>query len=114
MQLVHNSNRCDALLDLLLTKKEDSTTDMKVEGSLGSSNHEIREFKILQDVRKITSRTTDLEFRRVDFSLLWEFHLVWQVPSGNSIAEQRGSGAVVLSKITSSQDKNDPFQCAES
>lgn len=36
MQLIDGSTRCDTLLDLLLTKKEDPTKDMKAEGSLGS------------------------------------------------------------------------------
>jgi len=42
-------------LNLLLTKKEDPTTDMMDKGSPGSSNHAIREFKTLGEVRKINS-----------------------------------------------------------
>lgn len=45
-------------------------------------NHEIREIKILQEVRKINSVTTALDFRRVKFSLLLEF------PSENWIVEK--------------------------
>lgn len=73
-QLIDGSNRCDTFLDPLLSKKEDPTTDMNTESTLGG---EIREFKILEEVRKINSRTTTLNSTRAEFSLLWEIQLVW-------------------------------------
>lgn len=45
-------SRADALLDLLLTGKEDLSDDAKVKGSLGCSGHEVVEFKILRGVRQ--------------------------------------------------------------
>lgn len=41
-------NRADALLDLLLKTKEGLGGDVKTEGSLGCSNHEMVAFKILR------------------------------------------------------------------
>lgn len=42
---------------------------MKVEGSLGCSDHETVEFKILRGMIKINSRITTLDFRRAGFGL---------------------------------------------
>ena len=42
---------------------------MKVGDCLGQSNHEIVEFSILGDVRRVTSKTAILNFQRVDFDL---------------------------------------------
>lgn len=42
---------------------------MKVGDCLGQSDHEIVEFSILGDVRRVTSKTAILNFRRVDFDL---------------------------------------------
>ena len=43
--------------------------DTKVGDCLGQSDHEIVEFSILGDVRRGTSKTTILNFQRVDFDL---------------------------------------------
>lgn len=42
---------------------------MKVGDCLGQSNHEIVEFSILGDVRRVTSKTAILNFQRADFDL---------------------------------------------
>ncbi len=42
---------------------------MKVGHCLGQSDHEIVEFSILGDVRRITSRTAILNFKRAEFDL---------------------------------------------
>ena len=42
---------------------------MKAGDCLGQSDHETVEFSILGDVRKVNSRTTILNFQRVDFDL---------------------------------------------
>ena len=41
--------------------------NVKLQGSLGCSDHEIVEFKILRAVRRAHSKHTALEFRRADF-----------------------------------------------
>ena len=42
---------------------------MNVGDCLGQSNHEIVEFSILGDVRRVTSKTAILNFQRADFDL---------------------------------------------
>ena len=42
---------------------------MNVGDCLGQSNHEIVEFSILGDVRRVTSKTAILNFKRADFDL---------------------------------------------
>ena len=49
-----------------------------VKNCLGQSNHEIVEFSILGDVRRVTSKTAILNFQRADFDLF--MMLVAQVP----------------------------------
>jgi len=52
---------------LLFTNSEGLVGDVK--NCLGQSNHEIVEFSILGDVRRVTSKTVILNFKRVDFDL---------------------------------------------
>jgi len=67
-----------ALLDLLFTNREGLVGDVKVGDCLGQSDHEIVEFSILGDVRRVTSKTAILNFQRADFDLFRM--LVAQVP----------------------------------
>ena len=57
------------MLDLVLTNKEGLVGNVKLKGSLGYSDHEVVEFKILRAVRKAHSKLTTLDFRRTDFGL---------------------------------------------
>ena len=68
-QLVGEPTRGGALLDLLLATREGLVGDVKVGDCLGQSDHEIVEFAILGDVRRVTSKTAVLNFRRADFDL---------------------------------------------
>ena len=51
---------------------------MKLGDHLGQSDHRIVEFSILGDVKRVTSKTTFLNFQRANFDLFRE--LVAQVP----------------------------------
>ena len=51
---------------------------MKVGDCLGQSNHETVEFSILDDVRRVTNKTSIMNFKKVDFDQFRE--LVAQVP----------------------------------
>ena len=51
---------------------------MKLKGSLGSSDHDMVEFKILRTVRKAHSKLTTLDFRRAEFGLFRD--LLGRVP----------------------------------
>ena len=59
----------DALLDLLLTNKEEWVMDVKVRGSFGCSDHEMIEFRILKEGNKAKSSITASGFRRADFGI---------------------------------------------
>ncbi|PKU36607.1 adaptin ear-binding coat-associated protein 1 [Limosa lapponica baueri] len=77
-QLVEEPTRGGTLLDLLFTHKEGLVGDVEVGGRLGLSDHEMVKFSILSEVRKGVSKTSTLDFRRVDFSLFRA--LVGRVP----------------------------------
>jgi len=61
--------RRGAMLDLVLTNKEGLVGNVKLKGSLGCSDHEMVEFKMLRTVRRVHSELTALDFRRADFGL---------------------------------------------
>ncbi|GAB0175618.1 hypothetical protein GRJ2_000027000 [Grus japonensis] len=56
------------MLDLALTM-EGLVRNVKLKGSLGCSDHEMVEFKILRAVRRVHSKLAALDFRRADFGL---------------------------------------------
>jgi len=57
------------MLDIVLTNKQGQVGNVKLKGSLGCSDHEMVEFKILWAARKVHSKLTTLNFRRADFGL---------------------------------------------
>ena len=57
------------LLDLILTNRDGLVKEVKVGGSLGCSDHEMVEFKILSGRSKAISRIATLDFRRANFDL---------------------------------------------
>lgn len=52
MQVINDQTNEYALLDLLLTNKEEEDGDVKAKSSLGCSSHEIMEFKVLREGEK--------------------------------------------------------------
>jgi len=61
--------RRGAILDLVLTNKEGLVANMKLKGSLGCTDLEMVEFRILRAVRSVHRKLTTLEFRRAEFGL---------------------------------------------
>ena len=59
----------DVLLDLVLTNKEGLVGDVKVGGSLGCSDDEMVEFRILHGGGRAVSRITTLGFKTANFGL---------------------------------------------
>ncbi|GAB0191898.1 nucleoside diphosphate kinase 6 [Grus japonensis] len=57
------------MLDLVVTNKEGLVGNVKLEGSLGCSDCEMVEFKILRAARRARSKLTALDFRRADLGL---------------------------------------------
>ena len=86
IQAIEKPVRRDALLTL--TKKEGLTGDVKAEGSLGCSDHEIVEFRIVRGWSRVKSKITVLDFRRADFGLFR--YLLGRVPLDKAL-EGRGT-----------------------
>ncbi|GAB0177387.1 hypothetical protein GRJ2_000203900 [Grus japonensis] len=76
------------MLDLVLTKKEGLVGDVKLKGSLGCSDHEMVEFKILRAVKRTHSKLSTLDFRRANFGLFRD--LLRRVP-WDKVLEGRGA-----------------------
>jgi len=60
--------------DLVLTNKEGLVGDVKLKGSLGCSDHEMVDFKILRAPRTAHGKLNTLDFRRADFGLFRDLH----------------------------------------
>ena len=56
-------------MGLVLLNEEGLVGNVKLKGSLGCSDHEVVEFKILRGARRGHSKLTTLDFRRADFGL---------------------------------------------
>lgn len=99
MQLIDKLTSRNALLVLLQKRKMKAVT---VEGSLGSSDCELTEFKILREVSKTKIRIATVNFKRADFGLFWNLGKIpWE-----TFLEDRGPGDLVG---TSSEHKIGPF-----
>lgn len=61
--------RRGVLLDLVLTNQEGLVEDVKVGGTLGCSDHEIVELRILCGGSKAVSKIRTLNFQRAKFDL---------------------------------------------
>ena len=68
-RLVGEPTREGDLLDLLFVNREGLVGDGMVGGCLGHSDHEMIEFLILREVRRVVIRTATLDFWRADFVL---------------------------------------------
>ncbi|CAM4695697.1 unnamed protein product [Lepidochelys kempii] len=71
-QVLEEPTRGGAFLDLLLTNQVELVGEAKVDGNLGGSDHELVEFRILTQGRKVSSRIRTLDFRKADFDSLRE------------------------------------------
>jgi len=82
--------RSGAMLDLVPTSKEGLVGNVKLKDSLGCSDHEMVEFKILKavTVRRVHSKLTALDCRRADFGLARD--LLGRLP-GDKALEGRGT-----------------------
>ena len=74
------------MLDLVLTNKEGLVGNVKLKGSLGCSDHEMVEFKILRTARRAHSKLATLDFRRADFGLFR--NLLGRVPWDTALREE--------------------------
>ncbi|GAB0188654.1 mitochondrial enolase superfamily member 1 [Grus japonensis] len=88
LQVIEEPTRRGAMLDLTLTNKEGLVGDGKLKGSLGCSDHETVEFRILRAARRVHSKLTTLDFSRADFGLFRD--LLGRIPWDKAL-EGRGA-----------------------
>ncbi|GAB0181809.1 hypothetical protein GRJ2_000646200 [Grus japonensis] len=88
LQVTEEPTRRGAMLDIILTNKEGLVEDVKLKGSLGCSDHEMVEFRILRAARRAHSKLTTLDFSRTDFGLFRD--LLGRVPWDKAL-EGRGA-----------------------
>ncbi|PKU32701.1 hypothetical protein llap_16995 [Limosa lapponica baueri] len=91
LQVIEEPMSGGAILDLVLTNKEGLVGNVKLKGSLGCSDREMVEFKILpllRAVRRAQSKLATLDFRRADFGLFRD--LLGRVPWDKAL-EGRGA-----------------------
>jgi len=72
MQVAEELTSRGVLLDLVLTNKEGLVEDVKAGGSLGCSDHEMVEIRILSEGSRVINRIKILDFRRANFGLFKE------------------------------------------
>ncbi|GAB0179418.1 hypothetical protein GRJ2_000407100 [Grus japonensis] len=88
LQVTEEPTMRGAMLDLVSTNKEGLVGNVKLKGSLGCSDHETVEFKILRAARRVHSKLTTLAFRRADFGLFRD--LLGRLP-WDKVLEGRGA-----------------------
>ncbi|GAB0188331.1 hypothetical protein GRJ2_001298400 [Grus japonensis] len=88
LQVIEEPTRRGAMLDLVLTNKEGLVGNVKLTGSLGCSDHEMVDFKILTAVRRTHNKLATLDFRRAAFGLFRD--LLGKVPWDKAL-EGRGA-----------------------
>ncbi|GAB0205396.1 hypothetical protein GRJ2_003005200 [Grus japonensis] len=88
LQVIEEPTRIGDMLDLILTNEEGLVGDVKLRGSLGCSDHEMVEFRILRAARRARSKLTTLDFRRADFGLFR--NLLGRIPWDKAL-EGRGA-----------------------
>jgi len=98
------------MLDLVLTNKEGLVGNMKVKGSLGSSDHKTAKFKILRAARRLHSHLATLGLRRADFGLLRDLlgRILWDKALGGRGAQE--SWSVFKDHLLQPQERCIPTQ----
>ncbi|KAK4823706.1 hypothetical protein QYF61_005772 [Mycteria americana] len=84
------------MLDLALTNKEGLVGSVKLKGSLGCSDHEMAEFKILKEPRKADSKRSTLGFRTAGFGLFRD--LLDRVPWDKALEGRWAQGSCLIFK----------------
>ncbi|PKU47845.1 rna-directed dna polymerase from mobile element jockey-like [Limosa lapponica baueri] len=72
-QEINSPTRGDALLDLLVTNASEIIRDVKVEGSLGCSDHALVQFTVLINLKPTRSTVRTLNFKKAKFQLFKEY-----------------------------------------
>ncbi|KAM9654465.1 uncharacterized protein ACIBXB_005124 [Morphnus guianensis] len=78
LQVTEEPKRRGAMPDFVLTNKKGPIGNLKLKGSLGCSDHEMVEVKILRAARRVHHKLTTMNFRRAEFDLFRD--LLGRVP----------------------------------
>ncbi|RMC20427.1 hypothetical protein DUI87_01281 [Hirundo rustica rustica] len=107
-QLVGEPTRGGTMLDLLFANRDGLVGDVVVGGRLGQSDHEIIEFSIFGEVRRSTSKTLALDFRRADFGLFRRLiqSIPWEAALKNKRVQE--SWACLKTEILRAQEQTVP------
>ncbi|XP_014813222.1 PREDICTED: uncharacterized protein LOC106897227 [Calidris pugnax] len=71
-QEINSPTRGNALLDLLITNASEIIRDIKIEGSLGCSDHALVQFTVLRSLKLTRSTVRTLNFKKANFQLFKE------------------------------------------
>ncbi|OPJ62008.1 hypothetical protein AV530_002704 [Patagioenas fasciata monilis] len=71
-QVTDDPARGNAILDLMVTNASELIGDVKIGGSLGSSDHACMDFTVLRDVGYVKIKVRTLIFRKAKFQLFEE------------------------------------------
>ncbi|RMB89237.1 hypothetical protein DUI87_34386 [Hirundo rustica rustica] len=96
------------MLDLLFANRDGLVGDVVVGGRLGQNDHEIVEFSISGEVRRSTSKTLALYFRRADFGLFRRLiqSIPWEAALKNKGVQE--SWACLKTEILRAQEQTVP------
>ncbi|RMC20251.1 hypothetical protein DUI87_01097 [Hirundo rustica rustica] len=98
------------MLDLLFANRGGLVGDVVVGCRLGQSDHEIIEFSIFGEVRRSTSKTLALDFRRADFGLFRRLiqSIPWEAALKNKRVQERW--ACFKTEIMRAQEQTVPVR----
>jgi len=96
LQVTEEPMRRGAMMDLVLTNKKGLVGNVKLKTSLGCSDHEMVEFKILRATRRVHSKLSTLDFRRADFGLIR--HLLGRVPWDKALEGRQAQESCLIFK----------------
>jgi len=84
--VIKEPTRRGATLDLILINKEGLVGNVKLNNSLGCTDHEMVGFKILRAAKRVQSKLTTLDFRRAKSGLFRK--LLGRVPRDEALEER--------------------------
>lgn len=95
--MIEEPMRSRATLDLVHTQEEGLVKNLMLEGSLGCSEPETVEGKILRAERRVHSKLTFLDFRRADFGLFRD--LLGRIPWDKALEGRGTQEKLLISKV---------------
>ena len=110
LQKVEDATRGSAILDLILTNKENLVNEVREMGNLGWSDHVLLKFEILRKGEVKHSQTRILDIKRADVSKLRE--LLGAIPWSDVLKDMRANDGweVLKNEILKAQNQTVPMK----